>query len=306
MPEVVLSAEEEQKWFAPPAQPDLTPQVLEKCFTQFSLPEQEEGFDSIMFEWQSKDASTEYLTKWILEKKRTSRIDDITPGEWFKTTMPDFMKTILEWEDKQKIIPPRKTEEEEAVDTASIDIFTVEDVCNVGNGDSLFKSFIYEDWALVALRVEFYLLLMAFKKDVDDEDRVVTESHCAFYYQRYFMKPLTPKNYGKETLKEMLLLIKDTVTMEGDTLVLKVDDVLDSPATFVKMAESMRRERQRRIDAGDESARLRFVTVSLRQARNSLVKPDSAGNAGSSGVVPGGARNMNYRGGRYQAAPKKW
>merc|ERR1719433_360582 len=40
---------------------------------------------------------------------------------------------------------------------------------------------------------------------------------------------------------------------------------LENPDMFVKLTEENRRERQRRIDAGDETARLKFSTLAIQQ-----------------------------------------
>merc|ERR1719324_1256610 len=53
-------------------------------------------------------------------------------------------------------------------------------------------------------------------------------------------------------------MIPDTVSTKDGVLSAQLADDLDGFDIFVKLAEEHRRERQRRIDAGDETARLKF------------------------------------------------
>jgi len=193
--------------------------------------------------------------------------------------------------------------EDDEPQTDDIDIFMVEDVNDVGNGDPLFKDFAFEDWALLQLRLELYLLQIAFKKDVDDPERLgVPEQHLAFYYNKYFRKQLTPKYFGIATNMELTGLIKDTVTWNEDVKVLNtpLSEDLENPDMFVKLTEENRRERQRRIDAGDETARLKFSPLAIQQpAAAKAVGSVAAAVAGGS-IRPAGATV------RAAAAPKQW
>jgi hypothetical protein len=92
-PEVELTEEEKKIWFSPPVANDLTSTVLSQTFPTFALPEDTEGFDEINYEWQPASKATEYLRNWILEKKVTSKIEDMKPSEWFKTMYENFTKT---------------------------------------------------------------------------------------------------------------------------------------------------------------------------------------------------------------------
>merc|ERR1719203_1350795 len=84
-PKVELTAEEKKMWFRPQTGgTDLTQTVLNASFSSFSIPQKAEGFDDVKFEWQSAEASNKYLRNWVLEKKRTSRIEDLQPGPWFQ------------------------------------------------------------------------------------------------------------------------------------------------------------------------------------------------------------------------------
>merc|ERR1719343_157906 len=95
------------------------------------------------------------------------------------------------------------------------DIFSVQDVNDIGNGEPLFKDFAFEDWAMLQLRYELFLLQAAFKKDANDDERPgVTEQHFLFYFNRYYKKTLTPKHFGAETLDAVIKMVKDCVELQ--------------------------------------------------------------------------------------------
>merc|ERR1719215_283774 len=282
-------------WFRRPAGGcgDLSAIALNQAFGSFSIPEKSEGFDELRFEWQDADQSKDYLRKWVLDKKRTSRIEDLQPGQWFQEKAKEWQKLFAEWQSKQKAFKSsaaqkekeaaaKKAEEKKEGEegegkeeellvedqTLDVDIMMVDDVCDVGNGEPLFKDFAFEDWALLQLRYELYLLQVAFKKDVNDPERPgVHENHFAFYYNKYLRKTLTPKHFNVNTVAEIPGLVKDTVSWDPDEKVLTtaLEQDLESVTIFVKFAEESRRERQRRIDAGDETARLKFSPLAIQQ-----------------------------------------
>merc|ERR1712039_317239 len=66
------------------------------------VPEQSEGFDEMRYEWQGATESTDYLRKWVLDKKLNSRIEDLTPGDWFKEKHTEWIKSFADWQAKQK------------------------------------------------------------------------------------------------------------------------------------------------------------------------------------------------------------
>merc|ERR1719204_939731 len=100
-------------------------------------------------------------------------------------------------EDKEE---KAKAEEPMEINAEDVDVFSVKDVCDLGNGEPLFANFVYEDWALLSTRYELHLLLHAFKKDLNDPDRPsFTEAHLAYYYQKYFRKSFSIKSFGVDT-----------------------------------------------------------------------------------------------------------
>jgi len=288
--------------------------VLSQSFAHFTIPEKEEGFDDIRYEWQKEAASKDYLRKWVLDRKLTSRIEDLQPGQWFVDKLVEWTKTYSEWQAKQKEYKnsaakkakDEKKEEEKKEEGAGdndeekgddLDIFSVEDVCDVGSGEPLFANFTFEDWALLQLRFEMYFLQLAFRKDVDDEERVgIHETHLAFYYNKYYRKQLTPKHFGMSTNHEICKLVKDTVSISETTnvLVSALAEDTESVDIFVKLTEENRRERQRRIDAGDETAKLKFSQMVMQQPQ--------APKAAPAGVRPAGA----WQAGQVRPAGQQW
>jgi len=232
----------------------------------------------------SEDASKDYLKKWVLRKKITSRVDDLQPSEWFKAKAAEYTKALQDWQTKQKLYQSTKKAagqakaadegaDDDEAKKSDIDIFSVEDVCNVGDGAPLFADFSFEDWALLGLRLELYLLQAAFRHDVDDPERVgIHDSHILFYYQRYYGKHLMPRVYGKEGIGDLCELVKDTVVVSPDdrVLVSQFSVEPESPDQFVKMQEESRRKRQQRIDAGDETAKLDFSALRQQHQNQQL------------------------------------
>merc|ERR1719215_716440 len=245
-------------WFRRPAGGcgDLTTTTLNQSFGSFCIPEKSEGFDELRFEWQDAAQSKDYLRKWVLDKKRTSRIEDLQPGQWFQEQAKEWQKLFAEWQAKQKVFKSsaaqkekeaaaKKAEEKKEGEegeskeeellvedqTLDVDIMMVDDVCDVGNGEPLFKDFAFEDWALLQLRYELYLLQIAFKKDVNDPDRtVIPEPHIFFYYNKYFRKQLNTKAFNVTTLQELTALVKDSTGWDSEekVLTMKLEEDLDS------------------------------------------------------------------------------
>eukprot|EP00913_Durusdinium_trenchii_P014693 g13783.t1 len=91
-----------------------------------------------------------------------------------------------------------------------VDIFSVEDIDDIGGGEPLYSHFESEDWALLQLRYEFFLLQESFTKDVNDPDRVaIPEVHLAYYYNKYYKKQINTKQFGFTEIPDLLKLIKE-------------------------------------------------------------------------------------------------
>merc|ERR1711972_1256286 len=112
---------------------------------------------------------------------------------------------------------------------------------------------------LVQLRFEVYSVLASFKKDTDDEDL-------------------------QGIPKDLFILIKDIVVVKDGMVICQLSDENDDLSIFVKLTEEQRRERQRRIDAGDEMVRLKFTAPPKPQPK---AEPKPA--APKAAVVPNAA-----------------
>eukprot|EP00403_Amphidinium_massartii_P027057 CAMPEP_0178388830 /NCGR_PEP_ID=MMETSP0689_2-20121128/9797_1 /TAXON_ID=160604 /ORGANISM="Amphidinium massartii, Strain CS-259" /LENGTH=843 /DNA_ID=CAMNT_0020009249 /DNA_START=13 /DNA_END=2544 /DNA_ORIENTATION=- len=266
MEPVELSEEEKKMNFKKSPIPDISEAVLTQSFGKFTVPEKSEGFDDIKYAWSKEAGAKEYLKKWVLSKKVTSKVEDLVPGEAFKTKCDEWKKTFEEWQKKQQEFKATgSTQPQEGEEKKDVDIYAVESITDIGNGEPLFSKFEFEDWVLLSLRVELMLLVQAFKTDVNDEERVgIHEKNIEYYYSKYFRKNLMAQMYGKASVAELLQLIKETVLIDEAGVLKLVDSIADMENydMFVKFAEEQRRERQRRIDAGDEGGRLKFVQLS--------------------------------------------
>mmetsp|Transcript_68387 Transcript_68387/g.196151 ORF Transcript_68387/g.196151 Transcript_68387/m.196151 type:complete len:867 (-) Transcript_68387:47-2647(-) len=319
-PKAELTDEEKKLWFRTATTADIYGGHLDRVFMDFSIPQKSEGFDDIRFAWEKEAACKAYLHKKVAEKKRTCKLETVVPSEWFFTTLKEWQKVFGEWREKQTAAKPaatpeeeRKEGEEEVVEKkeeeTKADIMTVEDILNV-DGAPIFKDWDMEDWALVQLRYELFLMQVAFKKDVNDEEHPgIHESNIGFYYSKYFRKQLNPKFFGVETIAELSALVADTVKWEAEIFGTPLTCEASDLAMFTRLTESCRRIRQRRLAAGDESARLKIEQVALQQPVAAAAVPlPVVGGFQKGGVVApprygkGGGKNWGkggHKGGRW-------
>merc|ERR1712217_602210 len=123
----------------------------------------------------------------------------------------------------------------------------------------LCKDFSDADWEVMALRFNLHLLVHAFRRDVNDPERTgIKLADLPFYYERYYGKRLNAKDFGCESVSDVLALVRDTVFInDKDVLESVLDDEMECLQIFVKLAEAERRHRGLRLDLGDETARLK-------------------------------------------------
>lgn len=155
--------------------------------------------------------------------------------------------------------------EDEPVDMEGVDIFGVQDIMEIGGKPQqpLFSHFSFEDWALMSLRFELNLLVHAFKHDVKDTERSqIHEDNIAFYYQKYYKKGLNPAFFGVKTIKELLKYFEDTLAItKSKVLETFLPCDFEALNVFVLLAEAARRDRARRIDLGEEGAKINMQTA---------------------------------------------
>jgi len=102
-PAVELTPEEKNKWFFKPTIPDLTTHALGMLLSSISLPTKDEGFDEVKFEWHKQVKAQEYMKQWVLDRKMTTRIEDLTPSEWFKGKWAKWQKLQQQWHSKLSV-----------------------------------------------------------------------------------------------------------------------------------------------------------------------------------------------------------
>lgn len=254
---------------------DLSESVLAESFIHFSLPQSDEGFDEIQYAWLPQEECTEYFRKWVLERKLTLRVANLSRGAWFKERWSKGHKFLETWRRSQKewrqvLAQLREWQGDEKDDSGDaklgvdfdpdLDVSTVTDVTDIGSGEPLFGNFTPEDWALLALRCELHLLVHAFVKDVADPER--TRMHVSlvgFYYNLYFEKDLIFESFGVSDLEGLVDLVPDTLHVDQSTLQSRLPNDTDF-VHFLKLSEICRRDRMKAVDAGDESAVLDFCS----------------------------------------------
>merc|ERR1712151_430098 len=94
---VELTDEEKQLTMRKNSRPDLDANVLAKAYGNFALPTSDEGFDEVAYEWQQENDCSKLLNDYILSMKRTQRVENITPGEWFKEDSGKWDKDMNAW-----------------------------------------------------------------------------------------------------------------------------------------------------------------------------------------------------------------
>eukprot|EP00435_Cladocopium_sp_Y103_P049544 s854_g15.t1 len=222
-----------------------------------------------------------------------------------KKKLEEEKKKLLEAGDEDAAKALEEAAKEKAapmeIDFEDLDVMGVEDIMDLGNGMPLFEKFQYEDWTLLATRYELHLLLHSFKKDLNDPDRPsFGEKHLGYYYSKYFKKAWNFSQFGLEKFEDLLDVIRDTVSM-GDQDFMKAEKPEDTPLEdFVKMTEEHRRERERRVDAGDETAKLKFTRPAARQQD---AKGNSKGGNKGGATAPSTGRSGygGYGGGSYNS-----
>eukprot|EP00929_Paragymnodinium_shiwhaense_P000312 TRINITY_DN100555_c0_g1_i1.p1 TRINITY_DN100555_c0_g1~~TRINITY_DN100555_c0_g1_i1.p1 ORF type:complete len:830 (+),score=287.97 TRINITY_DN100555_c0_g1_i1:83-2491(+) len=298
MPPVELTDEEKKVMFRTSQIPDLAPNVLAASFADFTIPAKEEGFDEVRFEWRDSKKSEEYLRSYVVDRKKTMRLEDLKFGEWFQTKLSEWTNQLSAMKAKQAESKGKVQDKKDDDEEKAVDIFSAEDINDVGSGIPLYAAFGMEDWQLVTTRVELHLLAHAYKKELDDPDRpTIHESNLAFYYGKFFKKQLAPTFFGKDTFKELCELVKEAASIDGNQMLIAAQGDDFNFDQFVKHTEDIRRDRQRRLDAGDETARLKIQP--LPSAFVPERRPtDKAGNKGP--VDKGFGKGPPGKGGRRQ------
>uniref|UniRef100_A0A7S2LEP9 SPRY domain-containing protein n=1 Tax=Zooxanthella nutricula TaxID=1333877 RepID=A0A7S2LEP9_9DINO len=303
-PRAVLSEEEKQMWFrkAPGGIPDIAMPALTSAIAKFSLPEREEGFDEIRYQWYPKEKATEHFNSWVRDRKKAMPMDDLQPSDWFRKKHSCWVRDMAVWQTAHKAYQAREAKEaaeakvakeareakegkalgavkdvskakddrdptkflEQEMKQHGLDVFAVENICDVGGGVPLFAEFGLGDWALLSLRYELHLVVHALRRDCPDPDRRgIRVEQMPFYYSKYFKKPLATKSFGFDTMEAVLEYIEDTIGVDPSTGDLEsfVAEDHTSNDIFVKLAEESRRFRQRRVLTGEENVLMPAIGI---------------------------------------------
>eukprot|EP00933_Yihiella_yeosuensis_P035612 TRINITY_DN2920_c0_g1_i1.p1 TRINITY_DN2920_c0_g1~~TRINITY_DN2920_c0_g1_i1.p1 ORF type:complete len:966 (+),score=324.01 TRINITY_DN2920_c0_g1_i1:68-2899(+) len=271
-------------------------------------------------ELQPGDEFKELWSKWqkTLQEWRRKQAEFRDPArrraaeaqkaEEAKKKLEEEKKALIEAGDEEgaKALDEKAAEEaakgeEEDATMEDLDVMSVEDILDIGNGEPLFANFAYEDWTLLATRYELHLLVHSFKKDLNDADRPsFALKHLSYYYNKYYKKSWSFQQFGLKDFDDLLDLINGSISLpDGATGFLKADQPEDAPIeSFLKLAEDNRRERQRRIEAGDETAKLKFT----RQHQGPPQRHDDkgygkGGNTGGKGGGKGASAPLRSYGG---------
>merc|ERR1740121_1082712 len=100
-PKATLTDEEKKLFFRTPKIPDLTPMLLSTAFANFTLPDKEEGFAEVKYEWHKTAKASTFLKEWISKRKLTVRVEDLQPGEWFAKQWSLWQTQVQQWHAKR-------------------------------------------------------------------------------------------------------------------------------------------------------------------------------------------------------------
>lgn len=284
-----LSAAEQKAWFRKSLVPDMTQAAIFNSFSSWALPTEAEGFDDVRFEWDSAEKCDQILRDFVSELKRTQRVEDLQPHPWFKDKFLEFQSTLKGWRTKQGAYKAslKDKKKDESFDPDLVDVSSVENVCDIGNGEPLFASFEYEDWLLLTARAEMHLLAHSYRKALDDPEReAILEKDLPFYYDRHFQKQLRLGAFECTKLAELLELISDSAVLDDQARLIPACDEDTSLEQLLRQTEERRRQRQLRIDAGDESARLKFKQPQQPAGRPKAAPSSAPGLAAAAAAKP--------------------
>merc|ERR1712232_552250 len=80
--QATLTPEEAKTWFRKGGA-EFSQTLIDRIYTQFSVPDKAEGFDEVRFDWAKTDVCKKRLSDYILAKKLTAKIEDLVPGMEF-------------------------------------------------------------------------------------------------------------------------------------------------------------------------------------------------------------------------------
>eukprot|EP00435_Cladocopium_sp_Y103_P007352 s1653_g2.t1 len=249
--------------FLPSSKMEVSDKVLAHELKNFSLPDKAEGFDEIRYEWADEAGAKAGLLQWLREQKARRIVEGLSPGEWFEKKFKDWKEMRRVFQNGQREFSLRSQNDDSLADKVSaIELSEVQDPHNAdGEGTPIYGNFKYEDWVVLSWRYELHLLSHAFPIDASDSDRLgVPEEHMEHYWRIYYHHHFEPRKLGAANLRDALKVLKEPIqlkaTTSGSRILVSACDQETSIDAFVVSVEAYRRDRCRRIEAGDESAAL--------------------------------------------------
>ena len=263
-----------------------------------------------------KEAAAKRASKGGGGSKKALIIEGLQPSAWFAGKLKNWHSLRDTMRKKQKEYIGRKVQaakKGEAFDDDALDRVDIAGVTDIHNADgkasALYAHFVYEDWVIVRLGVELHLLLVAFLRDVKDANLTgILEGHVGHYYELYYKQKLNLGMTGEDTLEEVLEIIQDQpMDLFDFDGVLRPMLPAEAPLEdIVKLAEYYRRERVRRVKAGNVSELFTFPRpAELGKApAASLVKEAKEAATGEQVTARAGCSNGVENGAKREAAPK--
>ncbi|CAD7954533.1 unnamed protein product [Amoebophrya sp. A25] len=238
-----------------------------------SLPSKSEGFDSVEFFGATEAATKKKFEGFKERMEMRSKLETLQTGDFYRKYVEEYEKvrTLM-----HRATAPKKDDKKDPVDPTSVDPMDVDkkpsekkkDAEGEANADEaaekeekkdlpVMESFSEEDWMLALLRAELHGLLHAFEKDAGGRKGFVP-SLLNHYYKLYSGKMFYHTVYGVSKIEQIVDLVPEVCEIKDALLVSKLPDAY-APEDLVALTEQARLARKDRIDAGDDTAALKFV-----------------------------------------------
>lgn len=255
-------------WYLPKKnkEPDVEEKLVSQTFSEYCLPADDESFKKIEFVWKVKEEAANHLSQWVADRKATMVVADLKPSSWFLEKHKGWQEVFQEMKKKQKALKPNSQDKDESVQANEEipDITKDEDLHKSDDGgEPIYAHFKFEDWILLSWRFELHLLVHGFVNDVDDAEHTgLPTEHLEHYYKLYYKRPFHARDLNCSKFSEVVELMADTFSIDDNAKRKPLLSKFEKDAqvvAFVKLVEEARRDRLRRIEAGDESARLKLA-----------------------------------------------
>jgi len=158
------------------------------------------------------------------------------------------------------------------------------------DGKPLYAEFEQEDWVLLSWRHDLHLLAHAFATDSGDakedaEVHGIPVDHVGHYFDVYFKRRFNTRSLGCAGLPQVVDLCEEVLKIETKGKMQFLKPIMNKeaePIEFVKQVEECRQDRVRRIEAGDESARLNIPSKQEDGGRHDRKSSKGKGKGGKS------------------------